>query len=242
MSYSTKLTEITREVVCTRREVYSLGDYPIDRAHLVKTSRTTIANGEVNKVLNPFRLGGEVKKYNDSYKPVFVKPTFFTLIAKTSPPFTDKFLNKNTIRSGFEEVEDDWKIVWFSYGRFDSAMLDDQLNPLPVVFDPDKYGNIFTDQYMNVNGELLEFLRNHPWVVNKKRIQIEKNRNLDEGWKERIKVVIRPDAKTYKEIWDFYANEPSISYRVYGAVLGHSYAMAREGKDWLGIHPFLLSA
>lgn len=241
--YDFAVKGITSKVVRTWTETVSVGDYPTDLICLQKTKEVINRDLEFEEHPGSYWLKGKLVKYGLTFEPRFATPDFFDHINGNSFPYSPKFLQKNTFHSGIrtlEEIRDDCKIVWVSGGYFSDTtpfLLDDQLNPIPTSIEHEWHLDC-CESYVESNEDFFKFLRNHPWVVNKKRIQPVKIGSFPDITKS-VKVLVRPDPETYKQMWDFYANE-SCPYRyVKQAVSGYLYAMELEGKDWFGIRPFL---
>lgn len=183
----------------------------------------------------------EGEEYKD-YKPLFVNSDFFDLI-KTESPFDDSSksnvfrIYRNKIDQTSLETPNGTQLVWVCFS--DHTLLDSNLAPLPFCRSYGYFSN-FSDKYIDLNEEFLEWLRNHPWVVNKKGIKVEEIPYYARGndMTSYVPVSILPDKETYVEIFNFLKNR-SGRYLCLSEVLPGSPSCPQDIPDWFGIRPWL---
>lgn len=245
MPITTSPSKVINRFLYTKEEIYQVGSYPEDVARLSKQTTISRSGGRKQKAISKFYLGGKVVKYKGTYKPEFVTPGFFDLIQNNNPfSFADtnreEFL-KLVIGREVESVEEDWRIIW--QNSSDHTFLNSDLDPLPYARHYDYAGSPFNDAHLNLNEEFLDFLRGHPWVVNKSDLQIQSVPYYVEGhMRTFVNVLVKPDEETYKEMWEFYNSSPKHRFpgvAVHEAMTGYYHLFSRKEKDWFGISPFL---
>lgn len=183
----------------------------------------------------------EGEEYKD-YKPLFVNSDFFDLI-KTENPFDDSSesnvfrIFRNKINQTSLENLNDTQLVWVCYS--DHTLLDSNLAPLPFC-QSYRCLSTFSDKYIDLNEEFLEWLRNHPWVVNKKEIKMEEIPHYirEDDMTSYVPVSIYPDKETYVEIVNFLKNRSGL-YLCLSEVLSGSPCLPQNIPDWFGIRPWL---
>lgn len=254
MNYQAKPFNQGEKTVWTKTEVFSLDGFPTTPeedenqfVYLEKTTSVVESEGKRTETFSMFSLEGVARKYKCTFKPVFVKPYFFDYI-KGNNPFSDCISDEDGGRmyaeDRFDEIGEDWVLVWKDYSSH--TLLDENLDPIPYAQRFDYCGAPFSSEHLILSDEFLSFLKNHPWVVNKDCLKIEDIpcHNAEEGRDLQVKVQICPDAKTYKEIWDYclrskgWGHPPS---QVRGAICSNACTHSADAKDWFGIRPFLRS-
>lgn len=242
MTLSINQLKTTNEFTHVKTEVFQLNGYETEHVRLERCTTTTRSEGKTSKKAGGYYLTGSVKKFGSTYRPQFVKPEFFKYI-ETNHAFSDyKKLSDLAISFATETVEKDWQIIW-SCGS-SHTLLDDNLDPLPYARPYDYCGTPFSNKYVELNDEFLNFLRQHPWVVNNKDIRILDipYYNAEEDRDKYVQVVIRPDQETYKEMFKSYETVKGrghVSCQVDDAICGYTCMFNPEEKDWFGIRPFL---
>ena len=64
--------------------------------------------------------------------------------------------------------------------------------------------------------------------------------SMNEYYGKFVKVQIKPDPKTYREIWStFCPNSRRKETYIQDNLCGFFYVKRRKAKDWFGIDPFL---
>jgi hypothetical protein len=106
----------------------------------------------------------------------------------------------------------------------------------------DYIGSPFSNKHCNL-PELLEYLKGHPWVLNKEDLKIEDipYYNCHDGYDKCISdIIIRPDQETYAKIYKLVKTDKFFSCRIPEHISSYLYLFNREKhNDWLGIAPFL---
>lgn len=231
-----------QKFISEKTEVFSVGSYDIEYARVERKTTIVRCEGKSTKTVSGFCLEGEVKKFGSTYKPQFVKPEFFEYI-KTHHAFSDyKKLSDLAISFATDTVDENWGIVWFDGSSH--TLLDSNHDPLPYASSHDYSGSPFSNRYVELNDEFLNFLREHPWVVNKKDLRILDipYYNAEEGRDRYVQVLIQPDPETYKEMFCFYETKKGgghISCQVKDAICSYLCLFSSKEKDWFGIRPFL---
>lgn len=231
-----KLLNTKTETTIVETSLYEIEG--VDPSHAVlqrvTTSRPleTLTEYDIKKTL-------EGEEYKD-YKPRFVNSDFFDLI-KTENPFDDSSesnILRDILGQTSLETPNGTQLVWVCYS--DHTLLDSNLTPLPFCRSYDYSFTFFSDKYIDLNEEFLEWLRNHPWVVNRKEIKVEEipYYNQEGGRISYVPVSIYPDKETYVDIVNFLKNR-SGRYLSLSEVLPGSPCCPQNIPDWFGIRPWL---
>jgi len=135
----------------------------------------------------------------------FISDNFYEYISKKNPwtyeDWDDLFINKfDSIEELFDLINNDKFVFLYSSGHI---IFDHNKRILPYAKTFDYIGTVFNNEVSNLN-ELLEYLRNHDWVVNKDEIKIENipYYNCSEDYNEYIKVTILPSREVYENIYN----------------------------------------
>jgi hypothetical protein len=175
--------------------------------------------------------------------PAFVKRSFFELI-KTKSPFDyrsltleDYLFSDDSILS--EDISEK-NLIWF---YFSGDMLF-KTNGIPIATPIyyDYIGTPFSNEYCYLKP-LLNYLKEHPWVVNKEDLEIENipyynsEKNRDRCIRD---ICICPDQDTYDRVYQQYSGDKYFSRRIREAISSQLFMYNSEKHhDWLGIAPFL---
>lgn len=206
----------------------------VDPSHAVIETVTVTCGAETSTVSN-IKKTLEGKEYKN-YRPLFVNPDFFEVI-KTENPFQDRskaFQGDQTTREDLNNLQLVW--VYFS----DHTLLGSDLTPLPFCRSYNYASTFLSNRYIDLNDKFLEWLRNHPWVVNKKEIQVEEipYYNQDDDRTSYVPVSIYPDKETYVEVVNYLKERPG-RYLCLSEVLSGSPCCPKDVPDWFGIRPWL---
>lgn len=182
------------------------------------------------------------------YRPTLVKKEFFDLIKKLNPfdyrekAFKDVIVNvedvvindeNQTVYIDLGELE----MVWFDYSS--SILMDKEGLYIPYARIYDYIGTYFNNRDVEFNDEFLNFLKNHPWVVNKDDLKYENipYYNAEEDYNETVVVVVCPDKETYNKM----AVEAKKNEKMYWSCYLNDYIVStyQSKKDWFGIAPYL---
>lgn len=189
--------------------------------------------------------------------PYLVRDSFFEFI-KSKPisglPWGRSFGGEHLVGSAdvldFEPTVRN--VVWLNVNQGDLMVFDCKGNPIatPLVFDgvgaplnPD-----FTDCRYDL-PRLLEYLKGHPWVINKSDLAITDNSlypSLNDCYDEdsyvfpaHIKVVILPDQKSFAAIYK-EVEQSSHYCKEFRRRICFWPSKHRERKDWLGVGQFVI--
>lgn len=116
---------------------------------------------------------------------------------------------------------------------------------------PTRFGLLnspFSNKYVELNEEFMEFLRNHPWVRNKDSLEIRDvpDNFLNFGATQYVEVVIQADLETTHEIEDTCKGYSHRGVNLEGIkgegmLCGLNLVYNRKAsKDYFGILPYLL--
>jgi hypothetical protein len=241
MTLSINQLKTTNEFTHVKTEVFQLNGYKTEHARLERCTTITRSEGKTSKNVGGYYLTGSVRKFGSTYRPQFVKPEFFKYI-ETNHAFSDyKKLSELAIEPPSETVDENWEIIWFDSSSH--TLLDQKHNPLPYAYSYDYIGTPFSNQYVKLDDNFLNFLRNHPWVANKGDIRVLDipYYNAEPDMDRYVQVMVRPDLETYREMWDYYykVDKKFPSCRVKDAICGYLCLFNPAERDWFGIRPFL---
>lgn len=132
-----------------------------------------------------------------------------------------------------EEIYKKGKLMFY---RADSLeIFDENLKPVPKCIAYNYISTPFSNKYVNLNKELLDFLRSHPWVVNKESLEIQKipyyNRSSSKD--SFVEVHICPDKDTYIKMFE------SSKKDLKDLISGMNVVYDAEATDYFGIRPYL---
>jgi hypothetical protein len=211
--------------------------------------------------IDPDLLWIEVYKIDGEIGKPYFKSKGNGIIKRCTPVFvTDeafKWLETNCYYQKYEEFDkfeigaadilaDATKIkkenlIWL---YTDGAMMFDSDGvPLTKVHMFDYIGTPFRSTRTNIRG-LLAYLKEHPWVVNKDELKIEKipYYNNDSGEEKMISpyVKIRPDQESYVKMYNAAKGKKLFCSSIEDLISGNNVTLS-DGYDWLGIREFLRS-
>lgn len=131
-------------------------------------------------------------------------------------------------------------LVWiYSSGHM---LFDSNAAPYTLPHRFDYIGSPFSNEHCNL-PDLLEYLKGHPWVLNKDELKIKNipYYNCRDGKDKCIsKVIIRPDQETYAKIYELVKADKYFSSRISEHISSYLHVFYPEThNDWLGIAPFL---
>jgi hypothetical protein len=172
-------------------------------------------------------------------RPTFVRDSFFEWI-KTNNPFWGYEYHEMSDEEILEGNISEKNLVWFySYGHM---LFDSNAVPYTLPRRFDYIDSQFNNKYFNL-PELLEYLKGHPWVLNKDDLKIEdiSYYNCEYDYDQCIsKVIIRPDQETYAKIYELVKADEYFSSRIAEHISSYLLVFYPEThNDWLGIAPFL---
>lgn len=229
-----ELLNKTTETRTIETETYSIDgvdpEHAIFEVNVVTTGSEKLSSGRIVKTLK--------EKEYEWYRPVLVTQDFFERI-KTEDPFQLNTVFEDT--SCTPNTPDDFSergLVWV--GSSNHTLLDKDLSPLPFCQNYDYCSTFFSDRYINLNDEFLNWLRNHPWVVNKDNIKVMPipYYNCEEDRTSYVQVSICPDAKSYSEMVSLAKEKSGRLTNVRNMVTGFS-GNSKNTPDWFGIRPWL---
>lgn len=206
-------------------------DHVILRETVTEIGDDTTVHKELHKTLSDKEYG--------HFWPNLVLPSFFDYIKKNNPfsPTKDTYVHflKET------DFPNNGELIWTSTD--DHTLYDSNLEPLPYAKSYDYIGTFFSNKYINFNDDFLNFLREHPWVVNKDTLKIKNipHYNAENGRDLFVGITVYPDKKTYKEIHE-YSKEKSNSKRYVcfsDLIVGSPCYPFADFPDWFGIKPWL---
>jgi hypothetical protein len=218
-------------------------------AYLQVTNSTVQPSGETSTVVEVINAVKDKNlKVLKKCQPKFVNESFFEYI-KTNNPFHTYEYHQMSDEEILEGNISEKNLVWF----YDSGHMLFDSNAIPYTLPHrfDYIGTPFNNEYCNL-PELLKYLKNHPWVLNKEELKIENipYYNSQEGRDKCISDInIRPDQETYAKIYELVKirelfgkriNDEFFSCRVPEQISSYLYLFNQEKhNDWLGIAPFL---
>lgn len=207
----------------------------VDPFHAVLET-VTITCGAETSTVSSIKKTLEGKDYKN-YRPLFVNPNFFEII-KTENPFQ---ADRNKVFSEYQSSLENLNnvgLVWVCFS--DHTLLDSGLTPLPFCRSYDYVSTFLSNKYIDLNDKFLEWLRNHPWVVNKDGVRVEEipYYNQDDDSTHYVEVSIYPDKETYVEVVKYLKERPG-RYLNISEVLVGSPCCPKDTPDWFGIRPWL---
>jgi hypothetical protein len=238
-----KLLQIVRSKtleVTTRTEFYPIEGYSPYYVYMMKVITISGNDQSINYSLCRNPDCEELKEWS----PQFVKPKFFEFI-KSNNPFnidskTENFvvcqesINKNLTKG---KLPDDWEIVWFYHSG--AVLKDKDFKFLPYVLKYDYCGTYFNNEDIDLNNDFIEFLKNHPWVVNKNEIKVKSipYYNSSPERNSYVTVKVYPDKETY----NLMAQEAMAKDKRFWSCRLKDYIVSNyaSDKDWFGIAPYL---
>jgi hypothetical protein len=174
-------------------------------------------------------------------RPTFVRDSFFEWI-KTNNPFWGYEYHEMSDEEILEGNISEKNLVWFySYGHM---LFDSNAVPYTLPRRFDYIGSPFSNEHCNL-PKLLEYLKGHPWVLNKEDLKIEDipYYHCSDDKDKYISVTIRPDQETYAKIYELEKTDKFFSCRIPEHISSYRYLFNRgKHNDWLGIAPFLMNA
>lgn len=247
MSLDLTLRSSEEKIEKTVKEIFSVVDtVPVEFARLEReTSYITGYTGEIKSYIGLYKLEGELTKRGCSFFPELVKKDFFNSLNKSTPFIdcgTSFYFNSETgiMRKGYLEggtEGDGWQLVWQNTKY--RIILDQNFNPIPYAQWFNYHNTPFSDKYVSLDEEFIDFLKNHPWVVNKEEIRVHKG-GVFTDVQEFVEVLIKPDPESYREIWDsFDTNRRRATHYFMETLCGFRTIRDRKSKDWFGILPYL---
>lgn len=201
----------------------------------------------VERITNDDKPSYEVKAIGPhKTKIAFVKPEFWDFIKEKNPwqsywngkehvyGWTDLFhdnLDLQTIETLLKEQQ---FIYYYGDGH---QMFDANKKIIPYAKRFDYVGALFSNDVCKLD-ELLPYLKQHEWVINKDELTIESipYYNCQKGRTKTISVVIRPDKDVYNEIYQKVKDTEYWSTKLDMYV--QSYNL-KEDFDPMGLMPFL---
>lgn len=228
-----KLLDTKTETKIVETSLYEIEG--VDPSHAVLETVTVTCGAETSTV-SDIKKTLKGKEYKN-YLPRFVNPDFFERI-KTENPF-QAIRNKVFFeRQSSLDNLNNMKIVWVCFS--DHTLLDSDLTPLPFCRSYDYISTFLSNKYIDLNDTFLEWLRNHPWVVNKNEIRVEEipYYNQEDDCTHYVGVSIYPDKETYVEAVNYLKERPG-RYLCLSEVLSGSPCCPRDVPDWFGIRPWL---
>lgn len=228
MTYKTILKGTLRWSTEVVEKTFTLDSMGFKTAHLLE--RYTVSRSS-NKVETEdgakdgmktekveYSLVGDLRKYGHQFKPYFETATS----------------GKVESCENLDDLGEGWKVNW--HNDYLPLQLDENRNPVPIEYEA---GWFFTDRQFCLDDNFLDFLREHPWVIDKNQVQVTP---VSTG--KCVPITVKPDAKTFKEIWDFLYEagpkgcpvNPSL---VRMEILSVKCLHDPQATDWLGIRPFL---
>jgi hypothetical protein len=235
-------TSETTKVEKTTETVYPIDGFNPDMVVLRVTTTTT--NDNKPNIYYQLLYG-----IGTRYKPKLVTQEFFELIKKCNPFDTSGEEFKSCIIDVEDVVimDDDntvymdlggLEMVWLNYSS--SIIMDKEGLFIPYARTYDYCGTYFNNEDIDFSDGFFDFLRNHPWVVNKDDIKVEKipYYNQHEGRDETVTVVVCPDKETYNKMAD-YAKKEKGGYRCLSLLSSFIVSNYASKKDWFGLAPYL---
>lgn len=159
-------TEIKSLKIETETTSYELSGFVPKEVFIEKT--VTVTNG---KSTTSWRLKPGTKAPK-RYRPTFVKPEFFEYI-KTHHAFDyyDKHLENLFVEvTDPDQITEDLVFIWDC--DYDHTMMDKDKNFIPYCRTYDYVDAPFHNGEVHLNEEFIQFLKQHPWVVNKDSLEI----------------------------------------------------------------------
>lgn len=177
------------------------------------------------------------KEYKN-YRPLFVVPSFLDELKVKNPFQSNTDFSNAAVSAEFLIDSDNWRLIWVS--NWDHTLLDSNLSPLTFLRTYDYLSTFFSDEFIDLNQDFLDWLRSHPWVANKEDIRVERipHYNQEENRTRFVEVSLYPDAETYAEIVNYAKSRPGRSLCLRELVSG-SPCCPKDVPDWFGIRPWL---
>jgi hypothetical protein len=237
-----KLTPIENTFHTTYTAIvsYIIPDVDKSLAYLQVTTSTVEPSGKTSAVVEVINA---VKDRNlkvlKGCRPTFVKDSFFEFI-KTNNPFWTYEYHEMSDEEILEGNISEKNLVWiYSSGHM---LFDSNAVPYTLPRRFDYIGSPFNNEHCNL-PELLEYLKGHPWVLNKEDLKIENipYYNCHDGCDKCISdIIIRPDQETYAKIYELVKADKYFSSRISEHISSYLHVFYPEThNDWLGIAPFL---
>jgi hypothetical protein len=232
--------ENTRHTTFTEIASYIIPGVDKSLAYLQVTTSTVEPSGKTSAVVEVINA---VKDRNlkvlKGCRPTFVKDSFFERI-KTNNPFWDCECHEMSDEEILEGNISEKNLIWFySSGHM---IFNSNAVPYTLPYRFDYNGSPFSNEHC-ILPELLEYLKGHPWVLNKEDLKIENipYYNCHDGCDKCISdIIIRPDQETYAKIYEFVKADKSFSCRIPEHISSYLHVLYPEKhNDWLGIAPFL---
>lgn len=179
-------------------------------------------------------------KHFEHHHPYLVTPEFFSRI-RTEDPFQVNDIIKTCV---FEKVDRDVvnnkdnELVWLSF--WDHTVLSHDLLPLPFCRNYDYIGTYFSNEFIHLSDDFLEWLRDHPWVVNKKDIKVKSipYYNAESDRDLYVQVSICPSVEAYREMVQYVKDNPGRHLSLHNLISSSPYN-PKEVPDWFGIKPWV---
>jgi hypothetical protein len=232
--------ENTRHTTFTEIVSYIIPGVDKSLAYLQVTTTTVEPSGKTSAVVEVINaVKDKSLKVLKECRPALVRDSFFEFIKTYNPFWTYEYheMSDEEILEGNISEEN---LVWiYSSGHmfFDS-------NAVPYTL-PRGFNYIdsqFNNKYFNL-PELLEYLKGHPWVLNKDDLKIENISyySCEYDYDQCIsKVIIRPDQETYAKIYELVKADKYFSSRIPEHISSYLHVFYPvTHNDWLGIAPFL---
>ena len=194
------------------------------------------------KDLDPVRNGGH------AMQPTFVRPEFYEII-KTQNPWADGSEARdahvspetyNSVPVAETQWDKDWSVILIS--GWNHHIMDANKVRLPYARSFDYCNSAFSNDHLRLDRAFINFLKDHPWVVNKDTLRIETMPyNDDEGSREFVHVVLYPDRETFLKVVEYHSSMRSNAYYSEADLLcGKAHAWDRSRPDFMGIGPYLI--
>lgn len=226
---------------------YEIPGVDVDVATVVETIRTR--QGPQGSTTKTTKIQKGPKTKNSVLKectPVFVKESFFESIKTTNPftpmsgAFSDFKSHEITSSDIIQTNVSSQNLIWMYFSG--NMLFDSNVRPITIPHYFDYIGTPFSEEY-SILKELLIYLKSHPWVVNKDELKLEDipyyNRREDNS-RCISDIWIRPDQKSYEEIYETCKNDKFFSCNMKDEICGISFCFNKhDKKDWLGIAAFL---
>ena len=232
--------ENTRHTTFTENVSYIISGVDKSLAYLQVTTSTMEPSGKTVttvEVINAVR--DRDLKVLKMCRPTFVKDSFFEFI-KTNNPFWTYEYHEVSDEEILEGNISGRNLVWiYSSGHM---LFDSNAVPYSIPRGFNYIGSPFNNKHCNL-PELLEYLKGHPWVINKDDLKIENipYYNCEHDCDQCIsKVIIRPDQETYAKIYELVKADKYFPSRIPEHISSYLHVLCPEThNDWLGIAPFL---
>lgn len=224
-------TEIKSLKIETETTSYELSGFDPKEVFIEKT--VTVTNGKSSTTWS-IKPGTKAPK---RYHPRFVKPEFFEYI-KTHHAFDsyDKHLENLFVDvTDPDQITEDLVFIWDC--DYDHTMMDKDKNFIPYCKTYDYAEGPFHNGEVHLNEEFIQFLKQHPWVVNKDSLEITDIPHYNRDGKRNKTVVVKilPDVDTYNEIM----NDKTLREDEARVITSKRCVWDIKCKDYFGIRPFL---